>query len=150
VLPPELLQAVVAIIIGCLFGLLVYLVPEALWPRLPEPVFPRAVVLVPERMCYSLRCLFARPEGHLVEVEVLERGARCIKVNWPSAFQHLDEWIQVADVPGSPSVSNGIRVLEDLPAYPLWTSSEFERWLQGVDVRLDALDAESGGIVTAN
>jgi hypothetical protein len=145
----EPLQAVVSIIAGCLLGLLVYLVPEALRPRLVEPALPRAVVLVPERMCRSLRCLFSRPEWHLVEVDVLEKGTRCIKVSWPRSFQHLDEWIQVADLPGSPPVSNGIRVVEDLPAYPLWSSTEFEQWLQAADVRLDALDGEKGGVVTA-
>ncbi len=146
----ELFQAVVAIIAGCGLGMLVYLIPEALWPRPSEPALPRAVVLVPEHMCRSLRCLFWPPAGHLVEVDVIERGTRCIKVSWPRAFQYLDEWIHVADIPGSPSASNGIHVVDDLPAFPQWSSTEFEQWLKTVDVQLDALDAGPGGIATAN
>jgi hypothetical protein len=144
----DLLQGVVSIIVGCLVGTLAYLVPEAIDPRPIYPALPRAVVLVPERMCHSMRCLLSGTTQHLVEVGVLERGTRCMKVTWPRAFRHLDAWIQVADVPDFPSVSSGVLVLEELPAYPRSSVSEFERWLRTVDVELDALDAGAGAVTS--
>jgi hypothetical protein len=150
VLTVELLQGAVSIIVGCLFGMLAYQMLEALVPRSLYPARPRAVVLVPERVCRSLRCVFSGTSQHLVEVEVLEKTTRFLKVTWPRRFEHLEPWIQIEDVAGSLSAVNGIRVLEELPACPLWTSSEFEHWLSGVGTQLDALDGEPGRIVTAD
>jgi hypothetical protein len=140
----EVLQGMVSIVIGCLVGMLGYLIPSALWPRPQYQRLPRAVVLVPESECRSLRCVFSSRTGHLVEVELLERGERLMKVAWPSAFRHLDEWVPLADS-AIRSVGNEIIVFEELPAYPQSSTSEFEQWLAGVAAKLDALDAEVVG-----
>ena len=134
----EVAQAVGSILVGCLVGMLAYLVPAALSLGRPTMASPRAVVRVSEQLCESNRCASsgrsAQPGAHLVEVEVLERTTTLLKVRWPRGFGHLDQWIPIQDVSGATSV------VEELPAYPLWSSSEFEAWLTTVGADLDALD----------
>ncbi len=136
----EVLQAVVAVLMGCLIGMLAYLVPAALSLGRPVMAAPRAVVRVPERLCHSIRCCFLGTAEHLVEVEILEKTTRFVKVRWPHGYGHLDPWIQIAEIPESPTRVDAVRVLEELPAYPLWSSSEFEHWLSTVGANLDALE----------
>ena len=142
----ELMQAAAAILTGCLIGALVYLVPEALGFVQPRTAaaLPRAVIHVPEQLCHSLRCLLSHRSGHFVEVEVLEKTTQFVKVRWPRGFGHLDEWVQLGDLAGLPPVPYRVRVVEQLPAFPMWTPSEFEQWLNDAGASLDALDTVAG------
>ena len=141
----EVVQALSSILIGCLVGLLAYLVPAALALGRPTLAAPRAVVRVPEHLCRSFRCALPLQADHLVEVEVLEKTRNLLKVRWPRGFGHLDAWIEVAEASSALQTPGAerVRVVEELPAYPLWSSSEFEAWLTTVGADLDALDAAS-------
>ena len=74
---------------------------------------------------------------------MLEKTRNLLKVRWPRGFGHLDAWIEVAEASFAPSAPGAerVRVVEELPAFPLWSSSEFEAWLGTVGANLDALDA---------
>jgi hypothetical protein len=135
VLLQQVIVAVYSLVMGYLFGALVYVISEAFWARdqaLAEPSLPRAVVRVSESHCRSIRCALTRPDQkeHLVEVRILERGSTLIKVEWPSAFEHLEAWIYASDVVEELNDHN--KLADDL-----------ERWLSTVGGSGDADDEHS-------
>ena len=113
-------EGVAALATGSLVGALTYMLAEVLRPlRGVEPLPPRAIVRASESDCFSVRCVLRRrraEDEHLVEVRVLERGTRVIKVEWPRAFGHLDAWIPLSTV---------VEELVD----PQSAAAAFERWL---------------------
>jgi hypothetical protein len=133
VLLQQVIVAVYSLVMGYLFGALVYVISGAFWAgdhALGQPSLPRAVVRVPESHCRSIRCALSRPDqsDHLVEVHILERGATLIKVEWPSAFDHLEAWIYGTDV--VEELSDHSKLADDL-----------ERWLSTVGGSEDADNA---------
>jgi hypothetical protein len=134
VLMQNVIVAAYSVLMGWLFGALVYVISGAFWTgdqALGKPSLPRAVVRVPESRCRSVCCALTRPDQteHLVEVRVLERGATLMKVEWPSAFEHLEAWIYVSDV------------VEELNDHTNALAAELERWLSTLGSGEDAGDA---------
>jgi hypothetical protein len=134
--------AVYSVVMGYLFGALVYVISGAFWAgdqALSEPGLPRAVVRVPERDCRSVRCAFSRPEQseHLVEVNILEQGGKLIKVEWPRPFDHLEEWIYRTAI--VEELSDHTRLADDL-----------ERWLSNLGGSEDADSARPLPIPTTH
>jgi hypothetical protein len=125
---PDIAMGVCALVIGNLFGTLVYLISEAFWPQDPvcsERTLSRAVVRVPESRCRSVRCALARrgQTEHLVEVQILERGTTLVKVKWPRTFAHLEEWIYRSDLIEQLKGDSGSTRL----------AADLERWLGTLD-----------------